>query len=178
MGTATPALRALFFCAITYKEYEAAAKAKEALQPILGAAAAEMEPFPFVFTRYYEDEMGTGLWKTLRLFSHPKGPSELAKVKLETNAIEAALALPGGKRRVNLDPGYITMAKVVLATTKDFSHRVYLRDGIYAEVTLSAKGGAFQPHPWTYPDFKQESVRQFLWGARSFLGASGSLKEG
>ena len=178
MGTATRALRALFFCAITYKEDEAAKKAKAALEPIFGEASAEMRPYPFSFTRYYEKEMGEGLWKTFRLFSSPKDPSELARAKLATNAIEAALASKDGKRRVNLDPGYITLAKVVLATTKDFSHRVYLGEGIYAEVTLSAKGGAFQPHPWTYPDFQQESVRQFLWEARGLLAGSGSLKEG
>ncbi len=178
MGTATQALRAIFFCAITYKDDEAAGKAREKLGGIFGPAAVEMKPFPFSFTRYYEDEMGSGLWKTLRVFSSPKDPSEAARAKLATNAIEAELSSPGGRRRVNLDPGYITLAKVVLATTKDFSHRVYLGDGIYAEVTLSAKGGSFQPHPWTYPDFKQDSVRQFLWEARSFLSASGALKEG
>jgi hypothetical protein len=176
VGIATPAKPALFFCALTYGEEGVARAAGAELNNILGAAAIDMAPFPFSFTNYYEEEMGTGLWKAVRIFSAPRDPQDLAEIKLQTNAIEAALAAPGGKRRVNLDPGYLTLAKVVLATTKDFSHRIYLRGGVYAEVTLSARDGAFQPHPWTYPDYRQESVRQFFWKARNLLAVQRAEK--
>lgn len=176
MGIATPAQPAIFFCALTYGEAGVAEAAGAELHNILGAAASDMAPFRFSFTNYYEEEMGTGLWKTVRIFSAPRDPFDLADIKVQTNAIEAALAAPGGKRRVNLDPGYLTLAKVVLATTKDFSHRIYLRGGVYAEVTLSARDGAFQPHPWTYPDYKQESVRQFFWKARNLLAVARTEK--
>jgi hypothetical protein len=79
-------------------------------------------------------------------------PGALAAIKLSTNDLERAWSVDG-RRRVNLDPGYVSLSKLVLATTKNHGHRVYLRDGIYAEVTLRYREGAFCPWPWTYPDY-------------------------
>ncbi len=176
MGQATTAAGAIFFCAMTYGEQAAVESARTELGAFLGPAAREITPFPFAFTDYYKEEMGGSLVKTIRLFANPADPSILADIKLKTNALEARFSVQPGGRKINLDPGYLTLAKVVLATTKDFSHRIYLRDGIYAEVTLSARNGAFQPHPWTYPDYKQESVRQFFWEARELLAASRTVR--
>ncbi|MDQ7780666.1 MAG: DUF4416 family protein [Planctomycetota bacterium] len=78
-------------------------------------------------------------------------------------------ARPVTGRRINLDPGYVTQAKVVLATAKDFSHRIYLRDGIYAEVTLKYGKGTFHPWPWTFPDYRQESYISFFNAMRAAL---------
>ena len=72
-------------------------------------------------------------------------------------------------RPLNLDPGYITPAKLVLASTKDHAHRIYLRDGIYAEVTLSFRGRKWQPLEWTYPDYRRDDYQRFFTECREWL---------
>ena len=81
-------------------------------------------------------------------------PDILAEAKRHTNKVESRLARDTGERRINLDPGTVAHANLILASTKNFSHRVYLRDGIYAEVTMIYRAGQFQELPWTYPDYK------------------------
>ena len=90
----------------------------------------------------------------------------LAGIKHQTNAIEQTFAGHGGQRRVNLDPGYIDLAKLVLATTKDQQHRLYLGQGIYAEVTLRFTGGRFVPWEWTYPDYRTPEYLAFFDAVR------------
>lgn len=107
---------------------------------------------PFAHTDYYAREFGVGLQRRLVAFSELIDPGSLADVKVWTNDLEWRLA-EGDRRRINLDPGYLSAAKLVLATTKNHAHRVYLRDGIYAEVTLSYQGKAWHTLPWTYPDY-------------------------
>ena len=120
------------------------------------------EGIPFDFSDYYTKEMGAGLKRLFVSFERLIKPDDIASIKIRTNELEKELAtalkshLP---RPVNLDPGYITSSKMILVTTKDYSHRIYLRDGIYAEITLQFKtveGGrkGFQPLPWTYRDYK------------------------
>lgn len=117
----------------------------------------------FNFTQYYEAEMGKTLWKKFFSFEKLIDPVDLADIKLATNDIESHYLSSTG-RIANLDPGYLTSAKVILATTKDFSHRIYLQKGIYAEITMSyKKGKGFVFSPWTYPDFQSENyVNYFL----------------
>jgi len=98
----------------------------------------------FSFTDYYESEMGQTLYRYWVSFEALIDPSLLSEAKMYSNAIEEQFA-ESSNRRVNIDPGYITPAKIVLASSKDFSHRVYLRDGIYAEVTLIYKRKKFNP---------------------------------
>ncbi|MDQ1318216.1 MAG: hypothetical protein QG588_1873, partial [Candidatus Poribacteria bacterium] len=84
-------------------------------------------------------------------------PEEIVEIKYFTNDVEKEFLLDGSsKRQINLDPGYITPAKLILASTKDHIHRIYLRDGIYAEITLQMEGGTFRPWQWTYPDYRSE----------------------
>lgn len=107
---------------------------------------------PFDHTRYYEHEFGGGLERVLLAFDALIDPGDLPDIKLWTNDLEQRWAVEG-RRTVNLDPGYVSAAKLVLATTKNHSHRIYLSKGIYAEVTLSYCDKAFRPLPWTYPDY-------------------------
>jgi len=124
---------------------------------------------PFTFTAYYQGEMGAGLLRQWVSFSKPIDPGMLALVKAETNALEDEFR-EGNARRVNIDPGYLTLANLVLASTKDFSHRIYLSGGIYGEVTLIYnKGKEFTPLPWTYPDYQSEMCLAFLRQARSIF---------
>ena len=120
---------------------------------------------PFDFTDYYTEEMGAGLFRRLISFS-PLIPREtLVKIKRETNEIEEQFALEG-KRRVNIDPGYICAEHLILATTKGYTHRPYLGEGIHADLTLIYRKGQFRPLDWTYPDYASSQVREILQRVR------------
>lgn len=110
---------------------------------------------PFGHTRYYARELGDQPMRQFLAFERLIDPADLANIKLLTNALEATWSDRQG-RSVNLDPGYLTLARLVLATTKDFAHRIYLAGGIYAEVALLYREGDFRPLPWTYPDYASE----------------------
>jgi hypothetical protein len=130
------------------------------------------EPFDFTETDYYTPTMGTDLKKQFIAFERPIGPEELAGIKRATNDWEAEYAALGRHpepRPINLDPGYITPAKLVLASTKDHAHRIYLRDGIYAEVTLAYRGRKWQPNEWTYPDYRRDDFQRFFTECRELL---------
>ena len=129
--------------------------ARAALAGRLGAIDFQSELLPFDHTDYYAAELGTGLVRQVVTFAPLALPSDLPAVKLTTNEIEQAMA-EDGRRTVNIDPGYVSLAKLVLATTKDHAHRLYLGLGIYGEVTLAYQGGRFRPWPWTYPDYAGE----------------------
>jgi hypothetical protein len=120
-------------------------------------------------TQYYDATMGPDLRKQLWAFAELIAPDRLADLKLRTNALEAELAEGYPEARpLNLDPGYLVLGKFLLATTKDQAHRIYLRDGIFAEVTLQFQAGTWRPWPWTYADYRQEAVLEFLAEARNF----------
>ena len=115
----------------------------------------------FAKTDYYKDEMGPGLKRIFFSFKDLIDPSGAYRVKIKTNALENRLA-KRGKRAVNIDPGYIDMAKLVLFSTKDYTHRIHILKGIYAEVTLHYKDGSFNAWPWTYPDYQTKEYLDIL----------------
>jgi hypothetical protein len=137
-----------------------------------GPIALESPPFEFTETEYYTPTMGQGLRKVFFAFERLFDPGELAARKLQTNQWEAeyaALASHPDPRPLNLDPGYIALGKLVLASTKDFAHRVYLGQGIYAEVTLTYKHNAWQWHEWTFPDYCRADYQEFFSRCRNLL---------
>jgi hypothetical protein len=137
-----------------------------------GPVALESDRFSFTETDYYQPTMGSDLLKTFLAFERLIDPAELAAIKLETNTWEAdyaKLQRYPEPRPLNLDPGYLTPAKVVLASTKDHSHRVYLSLGIFAEVTLYYKAGRWQHREWTYPDYRRPDFQHFFSRARDYL---------
>jgi len=115
----------------------------------------------FDFTTYYCDEMGRDLKRKFISLKELFSPEELVPVKNFSIELERSHAVEG-KRRINIDPGYVNLAKIVLSTTKDFSHRIYLQDGIYAEVTLLFKDKKFNPLPWTFPDYKTPLYQKYF----------------
>ncbi len=117
--------------------------------------------WPFRVTAYYTPEMGGGLSRRLVAFLHLADPGRLSDWKIFTNALEESFAL-AGRRLVNLDPGYLAKERLVLATGKNYSHRLYLAQGIYGDLTLKYEGHDFQPLPWTYPDYAGEVLRDLL----------------
>ena len=137
-----------------------------------GPVAAASEPFSFVETAYYEPTMGGGLQKCFYAFERLIDPALLVERKLQTNAWEAEYAKQcghGESRPLNLDPGYLTLAKLVLASSKDHAHRLYLSRGIFAEVTLSYKDRRWQAHPWTFPDYRRPEYHVFFDRCRALL---------
>jgi hypothetical protein len=130
-----------------------------------GGIDFESDILPFDCTEYYTPEMGEGLLRRFCTF-RPLMPRELlVRIKRETNEIEAHYAA-AGKRRVNIDPGYISAEHLILATTKGYTHRPYLGEGIYADLTLIYFGGEFRPLEWTYPDYASFQIREMLQGIR------------
>ena len=105
--------------------------------------------------------MGSGLKRRIFAFEKLVDPSKLPALKLWSNSIEEDWAV-GGKRQVNIDVGYVSLGKLVLASTKNHSHRIYLGEGIYGEGTLRFVGGEFQPWPWTYPDYASLQYRKIF----------------
>jgi hypothetical protein len=151
---------------------------RDRLEQTHGPVALASAPFDFHHTAYYEPSMGPGLRKCLFAFRDLVSADCLPTVKLHTNDLEAELAATKAyaePRPLNLDPGVLSLGKFLLATTKDQAHRVYLRDGIFAEVTLRFEAGAFEPWPWTYADYREPAVRDFLRQARDFY--RGRLRE-
>lgn len=122
--------------------------------------------FPFDFTVYYEPEMGAPLFRRMLAFKPLIKQSELAEIKLSTNELEQKYSKVG-KRMVNIDPGYLLHERFVLATGKNYTHRIYIGKGIYADLTLIYQNGAFQKLPWTYPDYAETRVLDFLKMARN-----------
>jgi hypothetical protein len=108
---------------------------------------------PFDATEYYVPEMGPGLFRRLLAFGTLIAPETIGEAKRVCNAIEAELAADG-KRRVNLDIGYLDHNKLVLASAKNAGQKIHLGGGIYADLIARYKAGRYQPFEWTFPDFK------------------------
>jgi len=169
MGEATEAVRVLLVTAVFSRHAELMDQVVGQLVDRYGPIAARSPRWAFEHTPYYEAVMGAGLMKELIAFERLIDPATIVEVKLDTNGLEEAVAADGRfaePRPVNIDPGYVAASKFVLATTKDYSHRLYLGRGIYAEVTLTYTSGRFQPCPWTYPDYREDAYRDFLQEAR------------
>jgi Domain of unknown function (DUF4416) len=131
------------------------------LEEQLGSVDIESPLLEFVYTDYYEPEMGAGLKRKFWGFSRLASADALVDLKLFTNRVEQGLAVDE-KRTMNIDPGYLTAARIVLASTKDFSHRLYLGKGIYGEVTLVFEKKDFRALPWTYPDYRSEDYLSYF----------------
>ena len=144
-------------------------RAAQLLSERFGQVSRESDVLPFDYTDYYRAQMGENIMRKFVTFERPFDPATLAEAKLWTNGLEEQFARPElpVARPINLDPGYVTLSKLVLATTKDHAHRIYLGQGIYAEVTLTFVRGAFQPLPWTYPDYRTQAYRTFFEQVRT-----------
>ena len=128
--------------------------------------------WPFTSTKYYAEEMSNCLYRQFVSLVQPADPARLVDLKLASNSVELVDADSRGRgrrRAINLDPGYVTPAKLVLATTKDYSHRVYLGRGIYAETTLCFHAGSWEAWPWTYPDYAASTYHAFFIQVRDRL---------
>jgi hypothetical protein len=142
------------------------------IEATFGPLALASHAFDFTETDYYAATMGGDLKKQFLAVERLIDPGQLAQIKRQTNEWEADYAAAGlhsEPRPLNLDPGYVTAAKLVLASTKDHAHRLYLQDGIYAEVTLAYRHRAWQPLEWTYPDYRRADYQEFFTRCREFF---------
>jgi hypothetical protein len=142
-----------YFVAILFRTPEALAAGKQRLTAAWGAFDFEGEDHLFDMTDYYEPEMGTPLYRRLVAFEKLMSPTEIVEMKLQCNRIEDASAIDG-KRIVNLDAGYLDHNKIVLASAKGAGQKIYLDQGIYADLVGRYKKGRYQPFDWTFPDFR------------------------
>jgi hypothetical protein len=169
MGTPREPKPVKYFVALLSPHNELFAAVEKDLEEILGPIDTRSEILPWSLSRYYESEMGGGLLRRFLSFEPLASPGELARIKLGTQEIEDRYRLKSAERtgrRVNVDPGYVDAGKVVLASTKNAAHRIYLRSGIYAETTLLYYNGAFHSCPYTYPDFLWPQTLLFLGSLR------------
>jgi hypothetical protein len=175
MAVPTSPLPVCRFAGLLAGSEEQLAAARHELAQWYGKIDDTSDVIPFTFTDYYAGEMGKNLLRQWVRFQALFNPEHLAKCKLETNMAETLLARQfaekgGGacpQRPVNIDPGYIHRYKVILATTKDHSHRVYLREGIYGEVTLHWHQNKWTPWPWTYADYQSKEAAAFFERGRA-----------
>ena len=172
MGDIHPPAPVLLILAVSSRHIAALDWARERCTEQHGPVLLSSELFDFTETDYYAATMGAGLKKQFLAFEKLIDSAELAGIKRETNDCEAeytALGRHSEPRPLNLDPGYLTPAKLVLASTKDHAHRIYLRDGIFAEVTLVFRHRKWQPLEWTYPDYRRDDYQQFFTQCREWL---------
>ena len=169
MGSIRVSDPVILLLAVTGADSQAIDAAVAAFCSRFGPIASRFGPIDFsAFTTYYRDEMGDGLKKSYLLFERPIRRDDLAAVKIFSNDIEDTGAV-AGKRIINLDPGYICTDKLVLASTKDFYHRIGIGQGIFAEVTLHVRHGKWRFFSWTYGDYKADGVISLLDSAREML---------
>jgi hypothetical protein len=153
MGLARRPHKVNLIVGLLSNDTEMLAAARDSLRRMFGPTDLESPVVDFTQTDYYAKEMGNGLKRQFLSFKKPYSLKGLCAVKQKTNSLEKKFA-NNGRRTVNIDPGYIDLSKLVLFSTKDYSHRLYLDKGIFAEVTLVYKDKSFAPWPWTYPDYR------------------------
>ncbi len=160
---------ALLFQALTVSDHKYYSRIESLFKRYYGNIQSCFGPFKFnLISDYYLDEMGPELLKMFYIFKTPVSLENFYRFKLESQSIENKFLIDG-KRTVNIDPGSLTLYQLSLLTTKAFSHRTYLAEGIYAECTLLAKGSKYQALDWTYPDYKTTEVLTFFEDAKKYL---------
>lgn len=171
MAKPNPFEPAKLICGMIAPSPEWLDRAEALLVATYGPVDVASEIIPFDMTSYYEPQMGAGLLRKFVAFERLIDPQQLADIKHATNSLEEQLATCSDAvvgRPVNLDPGYIALSKLVLASMKDFAHRIALRDGAFAEITLQYQNG-WQSLPWTFPDYASGRYDSFLTNARNAL---------
>lgn len=156
---------------VIYREERRFAEVLESIRSGYGEVEENSEAFPFDRTEYYGKEMGSPLYRRFVVMEALVPRDALADAKLRAETLEGDFSVEG-KRTVNLDPGLLTEENFFLATGKNYSHRVYLRDGVFADLTLVYMKGEYRAMAWTYPDFASDEIRGYLGKVRKALRAA------
>ena len=161
MGRVKVPVPVKFFSAILFAPRISLTEIHKVLTNQFGPIDHKSPVFDFTYTNYYAAEMGESLQKQFVSFEKLRLPDELAAIKLQTNKIEETF-FQGNRRCLNLDPGYIELAKMILASTKNFSHRIYIGEGIYGDLQYRFRSGTYTFLEWTYPDYKDAIALDFF----------------
>ena len=175
MAEVGPVDHVKLFVAVLYADPTALVEARSELEMVWGPIDFSGSDRDFDMTDYYEPEMGPDLKRRLLSFEKLIPPEDLRQAKLKTNAMEDAL-LASGRRRVNLDIGYLDHNKIVLASVKYAGQKIHLGDGIYADLIARYRQGRYRPFEWTFPDFRDgrydeelQQIRQVYLSQRAAL---------
>ena len=169
MGKLSPVEPVMLISGLIYSDTDTMMETLEKMEAKFGSVQLESEPFEFSHTNYYAKEMGPELSRKFVSFEKPVMPDKLAEAKLFTNRLESKYLNENGGRTINIDPGLIGLANLILASTKEYSHRIYLGKGIFGEVTLLYENRQFRPLGWTYPDYARDDVNEFMIRVRESL---------
>ena len=168
MGKVQATLPVKLFVGVLTSIPELLPEIEKELTELLGAVDVRSELFPFDMTNYYDKEMGSPIYRWFLGFVNLIEAPAVADAKIVTNELESSMAekYPGVRRPVNLDPGYLEQSKIVLASTKNFFHRILIARNIYAEVTLHYQDRQWKSFPWTFPDYSSETYHPFFTALR------------
>jgi hypothetical protein len=168
MAEAIPFVPVKLICGIIAAKYEVFSRSTTNLIESFGPIDHTSKLMAFKFTDYYEKQMGEGLKRRFVSFAEIVPPDTLSEAKIKTNRLEEEIKKEFGsvKRIVNLDPGYMTASALILATAKDFSHRIPLQKGIYAHLELLFGKNEVKALNWTYPDYRTEEYQRFFLEVR------------
>lgn len=168
MKKSSPVEATQLFVGALYSKPDFFITVRERLKMNFGDIVMESPEINYTHSDYYRDELGWPLTRKFIFFGNKIDPLSLPDIKHSTNTLEEALA-SSGNRNINIDPGYMTLSKVVLASTKNYSHRLYIGKGIFAELTLVHVKGRYRPHLFTYRDYASDECAQIFAAARKFL---------
>lgn len=168
MKKSSPVEATMLFVGALYSEPDFFVTARERLKILFGDIFMESHEINYAHSDYYRDELGWPLTKKFIFFGDKIDPLRLPDIKLSTNALEEQLS-SAGNRNINLDPGYMTLSKVVLASTKNYSHRLYMGKGIFVELTLVHVKGKYRPQLFTYKDYASDECVEIFATARKSL---------
>lgn len=168
MKKSSPVETTILFVGTLYNKPEFLITARERLKIPLGDIVMESHEINYDHSDYYRDELGWPLTRKFIFFGAKADPLMLPDIKLATNDLEEQLS-SDGRRNINLDPGYMTLSKVVLASTKNYAHRLYMGKGIFVELTLVHLEGKYQPLLFTYRDYASAECAEIFAAARKFL---------
>ena len=154
-------LKVKFICGLIFRDEDICAQTMAALEKKFGVIDLASGPIAFNFTDYYEKEMGKNLIRRFIAFKKLQDPAAFVAIKRYCVKLEKKFSI-NHARRINIDPGYINESKLVLTTTKDFSHRIYLGRGVFAEITLNYQGKGFKDHATTFPDYRTDTYKNIF----------------
>ena len=159
-------------CGLLFREEERLNRGLSALEAQFGERDFQSMPVEFSFTDYYFEEMGRPLYRMFASFERLIDPAALAEIKIFTNTLEENCASAvDGRRLINIDPGYLTPTAFILATSKNFAHRIYLGKGVFAQQELLFEKRRIQTLDWTYPDYRSHEYQEILKRIRAiYLG--------
>jgi hypothetical protein len=158
----------LFFALLYREDKDLYQKTKEKIEADWGKITTELKPQHFPMKEYYAKEMGTPLGRVYLVLEGKRHRNSLIEAKQWAMKLEREFS-EGENRMVNIDPGSICLEQLLLISTKPYSHRIFVGDNLYTELTYQFQQGEYRPRAWTYPDYTEAQVLNFFTKSRNLL---------